>query len=187
MLGSEPSLFRIQDVPICMRSSLTQSYPPSLPAPPPSHAMSRFDQPFDHLQLQCEATPSGTILWITLNRPRSFNAINMEMLGELHTVLDLLPHPTSCLRPLRPDHPRVVVIKAAGRAFSAGVDIKVHAIVVGVASALRLLHYCWSQPPAASSPPLLVSHPAARRPPTAASAGRPGTTRICVPSSFWRA
>jgi enoyl-CoA hydratase/carnithine racemase len=76
------------------------------------------------LRAEVETTPRGAILWITLNRPRAFNAVSAEMLAELHTVLDALYHPSSMLTPLPADHPRVVVLSAAGPAFSGGVDIK---------------------------------------------------------------
>lgn len=76
------------------------------------------------LKLDLERTPSGSILWLTLNRPQAFNAISMECLHELHRVLDALQHPTTMHEPLPADHPRVLIIRAAGRAFSGGVDIK---------------------------------------------------------------
>lgn len=65
------------------------------------------------------------ILRIQLNRPAAFNAINAEMLHELHTVLDVCQHPNSILISAD-NHPRVIIITATppSRAFSAGVDIK---------------------------------------------------------------
>ena len=76
------------------------------------------------LRLRVDETSKGSVLWIALARPEAFNAVSMEMLSELHTVLDLLQHPLSLHEALPSDHPRVVVIKAEGKAFSGGVDIK---------------------------------------------------------------
>jgi len=48
----------------------------------------------------------------------------MEMLSELHMVFDALQHPLSLHKPSPLGHPRVIILKAAGKAFSGGVDIK---------------------------------------------------------------
>jgi len=76
------------------------------------------------LTLEVEKTPKGGIAWITLNRPKSFNALSMECINELHRAFDALQHPTTMLEPLTNDHPRVIVLAANGKAFSGGVDIK---------------------------------------------------------------
>jgi enoyl-CoA hydratase/carnithine racemase len=57
----------------------------------------------------------GAVDWLTLNRPDSLNALNPTMVEELR----------HCFRELadRPDR-RIVVLKAAGRAFCAGLDLK---------------------------------------------------------------
>ena len=57
----------------------------------------------------------GAVDWVTLNRPDSLNAMNRTMMLELqHYFGDLYT-----------DHDvRVVVIRGAGRAFSAGLDLK---------------------------------------------------------------
>ena len=57
----------------------------------------------------------GAVDWLTLNRPDSLNALNPTMIAEL----------TSYFRDLatRPDR-RIVVLRGAGRAFCAGLDIK---------------------------------------------------------------
>ena len=57
----------------------------------------------------------GEVDWLTLNRPDALNALNPAMVTEL----------TSYFRGLadRPER-RVVVLKAAGRAFCAGLDLK---------------------------------------------------------------
>jgi enoyl-CoA hydratase len=74
--------------------------------------------------VEVENKPNGSILHIVLNRPQAFNAVSMEMLEELHTLLDMLQHPNSLHKAVPADNPRVVILKAAGRAFSGGVDIK---------------------------------------------------------------
>lgn len=74
--------------------------------------------------MQVDETSNGSVLWITLARPEAFNAVSMELLSELHIVLDLLQHPLTLHEALPSDHPRVVVITAVGKAFSGGVDIK---------------------------------------------------------------
>ncbi len=53
--------------------------------------------------------------WVTLNRPNSLNAINVDMVTEL---LDYF----SALRENRDT--RIVILRGAGRAFCAGLDIK---------------------------------------------------------------
>jgi enoyl-CoA hydratase len=51
---------------------------------------------------------------ITLNRPKSLNAISIEMLREINAALAMVE---------RDDHVKVAVIKGEGRAFSAGHDL----------------------------------------------------------------
>ena len=58
---------------------------------------------------------SDRIGFITLNRPRSLNAINALMMSEVtHAMSDLTAR----------DDVHVVVLAAEGRAFSAGFDLK---------------------------------------------------------------
>jgi enoyl-CoA hydratase/carnithine racemase len=57
----------------------------------------------------------GKVDWLMLNRPDSLNAINLEMVEELNDYFGALYNDGSV---------RVVVMKGAGRAFSAGLDIK---------------------------------------------------------------
>ncbi|MBN9535095.1 MAG: enoyl-CoA hydratase/isomerase family protein, partial [Alphaproteobacteria bacterium] len=57
----------------------------------------------------------GAAHWLTLNRPDSLNAITTKMAGELADYFGRLYHDRSC---------RVVVMRGAGRAFCAGLDIK---------------------------------------------------------------
>lgn len=58
--------------------------------------------------------PRGVIT-LTLNRPKTFNALSAEMLTALQTELDAIEHD---------DTARVVVLAAEGKAFCAGHDLK---------------------------------------------------------------
>lgn len=64
------------------------------------------------------------IAWITLNRPDRLNAISDTMLQELD----------ACLDELRDSDNRVIVIRGAGRAFSAGYDVAPDEAEIGYAS-----------------------------------------------------
>jgi enoyl-CoA hydratase/carnithine racemase len=57
----------------------------------------------------------GAVDWLTLNRPDSLNAITTPMVGELSDYFGGLFNDRDC---------RVVVMRGAGRAFCAGLDIK---------------------------------------------------------------
>jgi enoyl-CoA hydratase/carnithine racemase len=57
----------------------------------------------------------GEVDWLTLNRPESLNAITLEMVTELNDYFGGLYNDKSV---------RIVVMRGAGRAFSAGLDIK---------------------------------------------------------------
>jgi enoyl-CoA hydratase/carnithine racemase len=57
----------------------------------------------------------GQVNWVTLNRPESLNAINAAMATELRDYFGGL---------YEDDATRIVVLRGAGRAFSAGLDIK---------------------------------------------------------------
>lgn len=65
----------------------------------------------------------GPVAWLTLNRPSRLNALTMTMLDQLTEALTELEHSDA----------RVVVIRGAGRAFSAGYDIDPGAEEVGEA------------------------------------------------------
>lgn len=54
------------------------------------------------------------ITQVTLNRPERLNAMNHELVAELHAVLEDLGADRSC---------RVIVLTGAGRAFCAGLDL----------------------------------------------------------------
>jgi enoyl-CoA hydratase/carnithine racemase len=57
----------------------------------------------------------GEADWLTLNRPDALNAMSLEMVDELNDYFGKLYHDRST---------RVVVMRGAGRAFCAGLDIK---------------------------------------------------------------
>ncbi len=57
----------------------------------------------------------GNVDWLTLNRPESLNAITLEMVDELRDYFGGL---------CEDDSTRIVVLRGAGRAFCAGLDIK---------------------------------------------------------------
>ena len=57
----------------------------------------------------------GDADWLTLNRPDALNAMSLEMVDELNDYFGKLYHDRST---------RVVVMRGAGRAFCAGLDIK---------------------------------------------------------------
>ncbi|MFX0003189.1 MAG: enoyl-CoA hydratase/isomerase family protein [Candidatus Hodarchaeota archaeon] len=52
---------------------------------------------------------------LTLNRPDKLNALNFQMIEDLHKIFDYLMVNLDC---------RVLILKAAGRAFCAGLDLK---------------------------------------------------------------
>ena len=70
-----------------------------------------MDPTYATLQLQRD----GGLLWVTLNRPRSLNAMNAALVRELHALLGWLHRDRSV---------RVVVLRGAGRAFCAGLDLR---------------------------------------------------------------
>ena len=57
----------------------------------------------------------GQVDWLTLNRPESLNAINTPMVTELRDYFGGL---------MEDRDTRIVVMRGAGRAFCAGLDIK---------------------------------------------------------------
>lgn len=57
----------------------------------------------------------GAIDWLVFDRPEALNAINLQMVGELRDYFGALAEDRSV---------RVVVIRAEGRAFCAGLDLK---------------------------------------------------------------
>lgn len=76
-----------------------------------------------------ELRRDGAVTWCTLNRPKALNALNPTLIDELHEFLDGLAREPSV---------RIVVLRGAGRAFCAGLDLKEPGdIGGGVSSALR--------------------------------------------------
>jgi len=62
-----------------------------------------------------ELKREGSVLWLTLNRPHTLNALSAQLVNEYEDFLRKLPA----------DHEtRVVVMRGAGRAFCAGLDLK---------------------------------------------------------------
>jgi enoyl-CoA hydratase/carnithine racemase len=62
-----------------------------------------------------EVKREGALTWLTLNRPQALNALDTQMVDELRDFFSQLPA----------DHAtRVVVMRGAGRAFCAGLDLK---------------------------------------------------------------
>src|SRR5258705_6212753 len=64
-----------------------------------------------HLEL---IYPRPDIAVMTLNRPEKLNALNYELVDELHAALDGIGANNDC---------RVVVITGAGRGFCSGLDL----------------------------------------------------------------
>lgn len=62
-----------------------------------------------------EIRQDGAVDWLTLNRPEALNAISTQMVTELRRYFSSLLENTET---------RVVVMRGAGRAFCAGLDIK---------------------------------------------------------------
>jgi enoyl-CoA hydratase len=58
--------------------------------------------------------PVPGVTRITLNRPDRLNAMNAELIGDLHAALDAVAEDPSC---------RVVVLTGSGRGFCAGLDL----------------------------------------------------------------
>ena len=57
---------------------------------------------------------SGPVVTVTLNRPDSVNALNPQMVKELHAALDEAD---------RDPQARAIILTGAGRGFCAGYDI----------------------------------------------------------------
>ena len=73
------------------------------------------------------------VIFLTLNRPKQFNALSLAVLHALHAALDAIT-----------DNPgaRVVVIAANGNAFCAGHDLKEMRIANDQASVTKLFRLC---------------------------------------------
>lgn len=83
-------------------------------------------------ELKCvsvQLSHDGNIAWVTLNRPDSYNALNAQMIKELHDVIDILEHSGDVKASgtgQRIGVVRVVILQGSGKSFCAGIDIKVH-------------------------------------------------------------
>lgn len=75
--------------------------------------------------------PDGAILRIQLNRPDELNALNFELLRQLRDALQN--------EAVKPEY-RLVVLSGAGRAFSAGADLRVEPGDLNVKEALSELY-----------------------------------------------
>lgn len=62
-----------------------------------------------------EIRREGAIAWLTLNRPQALNALNRRMVDEIEEFLGTLRNDRDT---------RVVIMRGAGRAFCAGLDLK---------------------------------------------------------------
>ncbi len=71
---------------------------------------------------------SGSVAFITLNRPDKLNAVNGAMREELEQALDTAE---------ADEHARAIVLRGEGRAFSAGFDLDAPAFDGGSAAAVR--------------------------------------------------
>lgn len=84
---------------------------------------------YETLELERE----GALAWLTLNRPERLNAMSRQLVAELRDFLAKLTDDREI---------RVVVLRGAGRAFCAGLDLKENrggpdAVQSGVAAGLR--------------------------------------------------
>ena len=68
----------------------------------------------------------NNIAYITLNRPKVFNAINNEMPSALADAVE---------RANTDDRVRVIIVRGAGGAFCSGYDLKIYAETKGMACA----------------------------------------------------
>ncbi|TXT58409.1 MAG: 3-hydroxypropionyl-coenzyme A dehydratase [Promethearchaeota archaeon] len=67
---------------------------------------------FETIKFELRADGIGLL---TLNRPDNLNAMNFQMIEDLHTLFDNLKRKLEC---------RIVILKASGRVFCAGLDLK---------------------------------------------------------------
>ncbi|HEY4669543.1 MAG TPA: enoyl-CoA hydratase-related protein [Tepidiformaceae bacterium] len=72
-----------------------------------------MDRTFENLEIDRAGT-DGRVARITLNRPEKMNSLSQELLFELWDALHDLEADDSC---------RVIILKGAGRTFSAGYDL----------------------------------------------------------------
>lgn len=75
--------------------------------------------------IRVEQTPLGSVLWLTLRRPKVNNALDATMIYELHTIFKHLSYPDDLHKSIDEAHPRVLVLSGSEASFSSGIDIKV--------------------------------------------------------------
>lgn len=73
---------------------------------------------YQHLQV----VEDGAVFWVTLDRPQSLNALNPRMIEELQQLFSVL---------YTREDVRVVVLRGAGQAFCAGLDLKAQRQEIG--------------------------------------------------------
>jgi enoyl-CoA hydratase/carnithine racemase len=101
------------------------------PTDRPHAAMSR-NAP-DSAELLRQARDARGVVTLTLNRPAALNALSEGLLGALQAALDTLARDTSV---------RVLVLAAAGKAFSAGHDLREMRAAPSLAYYQRLFRQC---------------------------------------------
>lgn len=79
------------------------------------------------------ASNEDGIVFLTLNRPRQYNALSLATLDALHAALDATAKDTAA---------RVVVIAANGNAFCAGHDLKEMRAATGQAFVTKMFQLC---------------------------------------------
>ncbi|MEY2432497.1 MAG: hypothetical protein QOC92_2222 [Acidimicrobiaceae bacterium] len=75
------------------------------------------------------SSPQPGVTLLTLNRPEKLNAMNVDLITELHTAFGAVASDASC---------RVVVLTGAGRGFCAGLDLGGYGTPAGAEGAGRV-------------------------------------------------
>ena len=101
----------------------------------PRHRIEGFimDSPSPPIESPLHVTFADGVVFLTLNRPRQFNALSLATLHALHAALDAIPGNKEA---------RVVVIAANGNAFCAGHDLKEMRAANDQAFVTRLFNLC---------------------------------------------
>jgi len=77
-------------------------------------SVSWYNEPLDYQDIIYEADHENHVAWITLNRPQVMNALSHQLRAELFHALKVSENNSAI---------NVIVIKGAGRCFSAGYDL----------------------------------------------------------------
>ena len=85
----------------------------------PNKKIVEIDKKMEYETLLFELREDGIGI-LTLNRPDKLNAMNFQMIEDLHQIFDNLMVNLDC---------RVLILKGAGRAFCAGLDLRESAIL----------------------------------------------------------